>query len=163
MNEMTASPTAGQPQRRNVLVLVAFLAGLILLGLLAFRVFSHRQVGPSPAGTSPIQQAAFEQQYGLRVNLVAVTAAGGMVDLRLKIVDAEKAQALLGNRTNYPALLVGDDLVLHASQETINQEIKYENGGSVYALFPNAGNIVKPGTPVTILFGDRQLEPIPAR
>ena len=67
------------------------------------------------------------------------------------------------NRANYPALLVGNDLVLHASQETVNQEIKYENGGSVYALYPNAGNIVKPGAPVTILFGDRQLEPIPAR
>jgi hypothetical protein len=111
-----------------------------------------------------ISQSVLEEQYGLRVNLVAVTAAGGLVDLRLKILDGGRAEALLGDPTNLPALLVPDrDVTLELPDEAKSQEIRFEDDGNYFMMFPNTANAVKPGTPVTIQFGDLQLEPIAAK
>jgi hypothetical protein len=108
-----------------------------------------------------ISQSVLEEKYGLRVNLLAVTAAGGMVDLRLKMLDGEKARLLLQDKQNFPALYVNDNRVtLNASEDDKSQEIKFENNGGLYLLFPNNGNAVKPGSTVIIEFGDVQLEPI---
>jgi hypothetical protein len=108
-----------------------------------------------------LTQSDLEAQYGLRVNLVAVTGAGGFVDVRLKMVDAEKAKSLLQDPKNFPSLWIADsDVTLNASDETKAQEISYQNDGNLFILFPNAGNVVKPGKPVTLKFGEIQVEPI---
>ena len=111
-----------------------------------------------------ISAQALEEHYGLRVNLVAVTAAGGMVDLRLKMLDGEKAKAFLQDKKNFPELYIADgDVTLKASEDTISQEIKFETDGNIFLLFPNGANMVKRGTSVTVMFGDTALEPIEAK
>lgn len=112
----------------------------------------------------PLSLSALEDQYGLRVNLVGVTAAGGLVDVRFKIVDGEKARSLLQDPNNFPALWIADGHVtLAVPEENRTQEIKVENDGNLLFMYPNSGNAVKPGTPVTIVFGDLQVEPILAK
>jgi hypothetical protein len=164
MNEMTASPTANPPQRSKLLLAGVILAGMILLGFLAFRAFSPRQAAPAPAAAAAITQSALEQQYGLHVNLVAVTAAGGLVDVRFKLVDGEKVKTLLQEPGNFPTLRVaGSPVTLSAPEEGRPEEITYEDGANLFLMYPNAGNLVKPGTLVTIVFGDLQVEPIVAK
>ncbi len=115
---------------------------------------------PEPTGV-PVSQ--LEAQYGLHVNLIAVTAAGGMVDLRLKVVDAAKAGQLLKDRTSMPELSVAGGVNLKPSDEAASGEITLKDGQVVFALFPNTGNAVKTGTPVSLVFGDMRVEPILAQ
>jgi len=136
---------------------------IILIFLLGSSL-SACSAGNASQEAAPLSLSALETQYGLRVNLVAVTAAGGLVDVRLKILDGEKAKSLLQDPKNFPALLLPDqDLTLMIPDEAKSQEIKFEDDGNLFMMFPNTGNAVKPGTPVTITFGNLQLEPIIAK
>jgi hypothetical protein len=144
---------------KKSLLIAIILILLLVLGLYGYKAFRAFQ-SPQPGEVIAITQSDLEANYGLRVQLVAVTAAGGLVDLRLQFVDAEKAKAFLDDPANYPALRVGNDLVLRTSQDAAEQDIQYENGKTIFLLYPNAQNIVKPGDPVNIIFGDFQVEAI---
>jgi ABC-type Na+ efflux pump permease subunit len=136
----------------------------IILVLLLSSSLSACSVGRASQQAAPLSLSALEAQYGLRVSLIAVTAAGGLVDVRLKVVDAEKARQLLKDAASYPALVVsGSDAVLTAPEESRTQELKLENGGLIMLLFPNTGNAVKPGANIAVLFGDIRLEPVVAK
>ena len=164
MQDAKVGPTAAQPVASKILLFVFILIGFLGIGLYANNVFKAFQPSSLPRGTTVISQSLLEEKYGLRVNLVAVTAAGGMVDLRLKIIDGEKAKSLLQDKKNFPVLVASDGKTqLNVSEETKSQEIKFENGVDIFLLFPNAGNAVKPGASVTLMFCDTALEPIDAR
>jgi len=143
------------------LLLAIILVVLLALGLYGYKAFRTSQ--PPQAGTVTITQGVLEENYGLRVQLVAVTAAGGLVDLRLQIVDAEKAKALLEDSANLPALRVGDGVILRTSEAAAEQDIQFEDGKSIFVMYPNSGNALKPGDPVNIIFGDLQLEAIQSK
>jgi len=147
------------PQLNKYVLSAILLIVISLAGFLAFR----SQQKPALISTT-ISQNELETKYGLHVNLVAVTAAGGLVDVRMKLVDAEKAQLLLSDKNNFPSLWIGDKQVAIAlSDEVISQEITFEDDANLYLMFPNAGNAVQTGTDVTIRFGGIALEPIPAQ
>jgi hypothetical protein len=140
-----------------------FISFLIILALY-INNFSRAVQGASlPQGTVVISQGTLAEKYGLRVNLVAVTAAGGMVDVRLKIVDGEKLKALLADKGNFPALLTEQGVVLNAPEDTKSQEIQFITGGNLFIMYPNSGNSIKQDSPVTILFGNIAVEPVNAR
>jgi hypothetical protein len=164
MNEMTANAVGGRRRLNRTLIVAVILAGVILVGLLAARDQQQPEAVVASPEMTTISQSALEEQHGLRVNLVAVTAAGGLVDVRLKILDGGKAEALLGDPSNLPVVLVPDkDVTLELPDEAKSQEIRFEDNGNYFLMFPNTANAVKPGTPVNILFGNLQLEPIAAK
>ncbi len=145
-----------------------FLFVLVLLVLVTAFIFyfSLNRVSPTSAAskTNYISQATLAERYGLRVNLLGVTAAGGMVDLRIKILDGEKAKSLLRDKKNFPSLAVGNGpTVLQVDADMQSQEIKFESDSGLFLLFPNSGNLIAPGSPVQVQFGDILLEPIVAR
>lgn len=140
---------------------IAIIVFLVLL-VLAVIGLASRNTAASPAPTV-ISQPTLETQYGLGVNLIAVTAAGGMVDLRLRIVDADKAKALLEDQANFPALRAPNGLVLRAGEDIATQPIKFEDGANLFVLYPNTGSAVKAGDAVAIRFGDLQLEAIESK
>lgn len=139
-----------------------FFAAFIIfaaLGLVAYNAFGTLQTGFLPPKTVVISQSAFESKYGLQISLIAVTASGGMVDIRLKILDGEKAKSFLQNPKNFPALFI-NGVILNVSDVTKAQEINFKNNSNLYILFPNTQNLVKADAPVTLLFGATALEPI---
>jgi hypothetical protein len=140
-----------------------FFAIIVLFVALA-SVFVYYLSTQNAAASRPetlITQAALEKQYGLRVNLVAVTAAGGMVDLRLKLLDGDKARTLLQEKNNFPILhLDQGNITLNPSEDAKSRDITFEDNGNLFLLYPNAGNAVKPGSSITVRFGDIALEPI---
>lgn len=161
MMEAKVRPIAGGTRLNKILILAAI---LIFLSVIGFSVYqSVIQAHSLPRGTSIISQAALEEKYGLRVSLIGVTAAGGLVDVRLKILDGVKARALLGDPKNFPSLFVEQRYFLHASEDYRAQEIRFDDGGNLFVMFSNPRNLVKPGTPIMILFGNMALEPIPAK
>lgn len=105
----------------------------------------------------------FSERHGLRVLLVGVTAAGGLVDFRFRVLDAEKANQFLRVPQNLPQLAVpGKATRLQPPRETLINA-SFENDQVYYFLYSNIGGLIKPGGPVIVIFGDEQLEPILAK
>jgi hypothetical protein len=155
--QRTVTVINGKNRLWIVAIIVAFLFVISLYINNAVKAYSPRTAS---AGTLVLSQADLEQKYGLRVNLVALTAAGGFVDVRLKITDGEKSSLLLADKGNFPVLATEQGVRLTAPEETTSQEIQFVTGGNLFIIYPNSSNAIKPGTPVTILFGTTAVEPI---
>lgn len=160
-NSKSDTPRAAR-RAKNVWLLAPLLA---IIGLFfAYQFVSSRKPAATPIRGEVISASTLEERYGMRINLLSVTAAGGMVDLRLKILDAEKAGLLLQDPAGSPRLKVeSSGVILTVPEDSQTQNAQLKNGGIVFILFPNAGNAVKPGTPVTVMFGNTILEPIMAK
>ena len=112
--------------------------------------------------TRPISREELINDYGFRARLIGVTAAGGLVDVRFKILDKEKAAVLLNNPEYFPELIAEDGTLIKVPVESI-QEMHLADDGVVFMLFPNPGGVITPGSPVNIRFGDLELESILAQ
>jgi hypothetical protein len=149
--------------RRGMIALLSIAVIVIIAALLAYQSSANRSSTAAPA-INAISASVLAARHGLRVNLIAVTAAGGLVDVRLKVLDAEKAKALLKIPQNFPALKVGSsDITLTASEDSRAQVDSLKDDGLIMILFPNTGSSVKSGNSVNMMFGDMQLESIVAR
>lgn len=138
---------------------------LIMLVLASCAPVSTPSAGAQGAQAQPsavISADELEQQYGARVNLIAVTAVGGLVDLRMKILDAAKAEQLFQGKA--PSLLVdGSDVVLTPPEDSLRQVEQLQDGGLVFVLYPNTNSAVKQGDKVAVVFQNVRLEPIAAQ
>jgi hypothetical protein len=163
--DMTLSrPTSNKTQRGRWLkgTLLALAAIVIIALLIAYQLANRPSTAASAANVIPA--SLLEERYGLRVNLIGVTAAGGLVDLRLKVLDAEKAKALLNDPKNFPAIKVANnDITLAASEDSRSQALQALEGGFMVILYPNRSNAIRPNSAVSVMFGDMQLEPIAAK
>ena len=157
-----ASPQAERPRWIRYLVLVALLLGLVLV-FFAYRTWFGSETTTTPPGTELLSQSALEEQYGLQVRLIAVTGGGGLIDFRLKMTDAEKARQFLQDPANLPVSIVAENGEEMLAADVMEDDITWEDGGILFILLPNSSGLIQPGTPVSIKFGDLQLEPIPAQ
>jgi hypothetical protein len=107
-------------------------------------------------GATPTSFQTLEEQYGIQISLVAVTAMNSIVDVRMKVLDVDKANKLF---ENHAALLVGDTLILSPNmhRHTLKQ------GKPYIVFFPNQQQLIQTGTPVRLVFGDILTEPIAAK
>ena len=146
--------------RTPLLIAAAIVAVLILSGLALRGAAGSRWPGASPA-VQTISQQTLEKTYGLEVKLAAVTAAGGMVDVRLRILDQEKAKVLLGNKASFPVLRVeGSSSVLYPPEDSVALGENLKSDQLLMLLYPNANTLVKTGSLVSVFFGNIRLEPI---
>jgi hypothetical protein len=163
--EVTLTQSKSNKTPRSRWAKIALLAMTVIASiavLIAYQTANHASGVVPPANT--ISTSVLEQRYGLHVNLIAVTAAGGLVDVRFKVLDAAKAKALLDDPKNFPALKVADrDATLIASEDSRAQVPNLKDNGLIMILFPNAGSAAQSGSPVNVTFGDMQLEPIAAK
>ena len=107
-----------------------------------------------------VPASALEARYGIRVTLLAVTAAGGMVDFRFRVVDPGKARRLMEDGVQITLIPEGSRVKLAAPKP---HTMDYQADQVYFILFGNAGGVVKSGTPVSVVVGDFQLEPIIAK
>ncbi len=108
---------------------------------------------------APLSARALEERHGLLVDRVAVVAGGGMVDLRLRVVDERKARAALAGHHPLRLRIEPSGVELTAPQ-TMVHELRPRAGRSVFLLFPNSGNAVRPGTRVSVVLGGRPVAPV---
>lgn len=121
------------------------------------------QAAESLTAVETISAQELEEQHGLRVRLIAVTAGGGMIDFRLKILDAEKAQHFLQDPANLPRLIAAETGTALMAPQGIGDDIQWEKDGILFFLVPNSGGAIKPGAPVAVEFGNVRLEPVLAK
>src|ERR1700741_4197051 len=81
-------PKPARPVRLPALALGATLALLTAFG--AWRFSSVQLSGQEPENAATLQ-AAFEEATGVQLVRIAVTAGGGMLDLRYRVLDPDKA------------------------------------------------------------------------
>jgi hypothetical protein len=146
-------------------------AGLLALVLISYPAYrwdayvasqigQHEHVGSlAQVCSTPITSVeALRENYGIEVALVASTAMDSFVDVRLKIIDAKKANNLLVNQA---AILVGQQELLLAPH--IHSHAKPKDGKLVVIFFPNRDKSIHTGTEVSLVFGKTRIAPISVR
>jgi hypothetical protein len=148
---------------------------LAALGAIALLIgggwyYQQRSIAVPPAvvqtSTGYISNDQLEAQYGVRITLIGVSAVGGIVDFRYKLVDPAKAAALLHDPENAPVLTAVDSgLTLAPTQmgSRHHSQMGMKKGTAPFTFYPNVRNAVKAGTPVSVAFGKIKVEPIVAQ
>ncbi|WP_426503214.1 hypothetical protein ACPPVO_37045 [Dactylosporangium sp. McL0621] len=168
------SPTSAPPARKRRwgsrrARLVGGLAGILATVLIAGLVLwvSH-VLGGGPERTAsnvpvswqrPIVNAdGLVQRSGVKITQVAVTGDGGLVDLRFKVVDPERANTM-HDPTTPPAVVDEESgLVVHQLFMDHSHTGPYKTGVTYYLVFNNPGNWVHHGSRVSVMLGNAQVE-----
>jgi len=99
--------------------------------------------------------AELEERYGVRVSLVATSMLDSIVDVRLKVVDPDKAGTLLKNQA---ALLVDQQVLVLAPHQHHHGSIKRDK--IHFLFFPTQNNTIHTGSEVSLVFGPIRVEPV---
>jgi len=153
-----AIPAADFPTSSRYLIPTASLTIIVLAALFTYQWWSHRP------GATLISQQDLKEKYGLQVTLLGVTAMDGMIDLRFKVLDADKASQLLEGHAKMPALIVenGEEESIKSARMSRHGTL-LKTGGVYIAFFPNPRHEIQSGTPVSVVFGELRLGPIVAQ
>ena len=153
-----------QPSLRAI-VWASLVAGVLLVALAGWLVLGKGQPAaprgiPAPASAS---SPAFEAATGVRVIRAAVTAGGGMLDLRYQVLDPNKA--VIVHDADKPPTIIDE-----ATGKTFNTPwMQHSHSGDLTAgvtynlMLMNSGGVIKRGSPVTIVIGDARLEHVSAQ
>jgi hypothetical protein len=156
---MRRSQSGHPPRATRVRMLGAVTgAGIVLLAAAgAYELVRHDD--HAPAAAKPVvvprllSEGAFQRASGVHIVRVAVSGAGGLVDLRFRVLDPDAAAGihdaatppqLVDERTN---VLVNELLMGHAHHG------RYKAAQTYYLIFNNPGNLVRRGSRVTVQLG----------
>jgi hypothetical protein len=137
--------------------------GLIVLPLaIGGFVFLNR---PSTGNTAiaasrPVTAEVLEKQYGAKIQMVGLLAAGGLIELRLQVVDKDKAMGLFGPVAEMPMLAVEGTPKVLESAKGMKHHMTLLNGGSYFIFYTNAANSVREGSTVSMVINGVRLEHI---
>ena len=129
------------------------LVGAALVGW-SLRASNAREWIPGTMPNSP----EMEEKFGVRFSFLAVTADGGMVELRYRVVDEGKA-ANFGHFTETAPMLISEDTgkIVDVTIMGLHNH-RVEPGRTYYVLYRNTDNAIQSGRPVTIAVGDLNLK-----
>lgn len=150
----------------GVVVVVGLVAGVPLLRGSDDGPSAADTTAPArPEGDAPIaldrpvlSDAEFQDQVGVRIQTLATTGGGGLLDLRYQVLDPSKAGSVHDEAT--PPTLVDEATGLIVNQLLMGHSHTgdFQAGVGYYLVFENPGNLIQPGSSVTVLLGDAQLE-----
>jgi hypothetical protein len=142
-------------------------AALVLGGIASYELAHH--VGssggrPQVLANPPVLSAVrFQRKTGVRIDRVAMTGGGGLVDLRFQVLDPDAAGSvhdpasppeLVDERTG----VVVDSLLMGHSHEG-----RFKAAETYYLIFENPGNVLRRGTRVTVRLGAARVAHVPVR
>ena len=105
---------------------------------------------------------AMESESGIQITRVGLTASGGLVDVRFKVLDPAKARALLGNPANAPMLIANDNPPVMPPHHAL-EGARFAKDQVFYILYPNVRGAVQTGAPVMVAVGPVRLGPVTAQ
>ena len=150
-------PTRRLRERRPITtVLAAALLLLVVAGVTAVALRPERKPDIR-AGTTLVTADEMAARHGIDVNLIGVTAAGGLIEFRYQVVDPDKADQMINDPDLLPVLVVedtGETLVISTPHHTSELEL----GGTYFFLLANAHNALHDGSLVTLVLGDARIE-----
>lgn len=161
LNIESDSDAAKKRPIRARLIAISLVATL-LLGAGAARAWWPEQKADVRAGTTLVTAEGLAARYGIDVNLIGVTAAGGLIEFRYQVVDPDKANQMMQDTTLLPVVVVEDTgatMVIPRPHHAVEPQL----GGTYFFLFANAHNAIQAGSQLTLVMGDARLEHIEAR
>ncbi len=156
----SALPTAARARCRPAVALLLAAAGLLgCAAAPAVRDAPLATPGLAPAAAP----AAADNELGIRVTALRLSAGGFMIDLRYRVVDPELAKVLLDRRV--PAFLQDEGTGAKFAVPTTPKLGRLRSGAqnNIYTdrdyavLFGNPGGQLKPGSKVTLIAGELQV------
>jgi len=114
------------------------------------------------AGTS--QADVIEETWGVRIEMAMLSAAGYMVDIRFRVLDAEKARPIFERKTK-PCLVdqaTGAKFIVPSPPKVgqLRAGGNIKEGKTYFVFFANPGKYVKSGNKVTVEIGDFRAEDV---
>ena len=110
-----------------------------------------------------VSGAGLAGRSGVRIAQIAVSGAGGLVDLRYQVVDPVRADVLHDPATP-PALISEENgVVVHDLLMGHSHTGPFKGGQTYYLVFTNPGNLFERGSRVTVLLGDASIRHVPVR
>jgi hypothetical protein len=118
------------------------------------------------AGTTATAREGDVRDWGVEPLAIRLSAAGYMLDFRLRVLDREKAAPLLVRKTECHLIAEKTGGVLQlarspkigALRSTVRTEEMVKQDRIYGALFANPGRLVQPGDRVTVVMGDFRAE-----
>lgn len=151
----------------QALILLPVIAGLLVYRAWNVQPETPSAVAPQAVAAAPttISAQALAERFGIQIKLIGVTAAGGMVDFRYKVLDKDKAAFLFGGGSDTVKLVADDNgtTLTMPKGHGMNRHTPMKNGTVNFHFFANSGGAVKVGRPVTVLIGSLRLDPIMAQ
>lgn len=144
--------------RRPILTLVASCLVVLVVAAVAAVALRPEPKADVRAGTTLVTAEEMAARYGIEVNLVGVTAAGGLVEFRYQVVDPDKADRMIADPELLPILIVedtGETLVISTPH---HHTAEMALGGTYFFLLANAHNALREGSLVTLVVGDARIE-----
>ena len=123
----------------------------------------NMSAGNHRAIPSALPLSAQEIQWGIRLQGIRLSAAGNLLDFRYRILDTEKAQALI-DRKSQPYLVdqtSGSRMSVPTSPTvgSLRQTgVKPLLNHTYFVLFANPGRQIKAGDKITVTIGDFKAE-----
>lgn len=121
---------------------------------------------PDPARPARNRHAGealrFKRIWGVDVEGVKVVSSGYMLAFRYRVLDVEKAKPLNEKKTR-PYLIdeeTGIRLSVPAMEKVgeLRQSVTPKTGKSYFIIFGNPGKVVKPGSRVSVVIGNFQVD-----
>ena len=150
----SGSRVASRPVIRFIAILLVVAAALVVARLTLF--------APAPPAGGIPTNPAFEQAYGVRLTQLAVSADGGLVDVRFLVLDPVKAAQLTADATAIPRLIVEETGAVVQSAALMGAKHDLRAGRTSFLLYRNTAGAIRRGTLVTIAFGDLRVEHVVA-
>ncbi len=124
------------------------------------KAYGHHVGSLDQVCSTPVTSLAeLEEKYGVQISLVAESMMNGIVDVRIKIVDVEKANSLLQNQA---ALLVGQEALILAPHMHSHSAGRLKIGKMFIIFFPTQ-QLIHRGSEVSLIFGPIRVESVPVR
>ncbi len=137
-------------------VAVALIAGWTLTGRLTSEEVPVSGLGPMET----VDQSAFAGETGVWIEHVALTGAGGLIEIRYRILDADKS--LIVHDYDNPPRIVHDDGFELRFQRHEHSHVRENRLGATYnEQLVNVGAYFEKGDVVTVYVGQVALENVP--
>lgn len=162
MAQETTSSKAAPRSRLPYLAFAVLALALIAGGAWIYNTVMERQAVQQAADIAAAQAetaAAIADRLGISVESVRVTADGGLVDFRYRVIDPDKAIFIFQDLDVVPQIIAEDGTVIALA--SLPHRHGMTAGITYFILYRNVSGAVKPGSEVTIKVGeDLRLEHI---
>ena len=166
-DDPSAQPTGVRKARSSTRSWTIVIAGVLLLPLSVVSILTLPAIARTraeiAAAARVVDTATLEAETGIRVNLVAVTADGGLIDMRFTVVDQVKAGHLFHDAASMPALFVERSGAVLSASHPLAHKVTVLNGATYFLFFANSGGAIQSGTPVSIVIDGLRTAPIDAQ
>ncbi|MDQ7787422.1 MAG: hypothetical protein RDU01_07420 [Thermodesulfovibrionales bacterium] len=132
--------------------------------LVVFPVYAEdkKGSGEETKTSSDAERKKIEEQWGIQVKGIRLTAADYMLDFRYCVTDSEKASSILNRQEKATLIHQENGTVMHVPTTRLGAmrqtSVRPAEGRDYLIFFANRNGLVKTGDKVTVMIGDFKIE-----